>query len=328
MSKLREDIIEAVDKEFGKGTTQSLSSLWEVNAREWVSTGSLLINGVIHRPGIAVGGLTAIIGKPASGKSTLAQHLICETQRAGGLVILMDTEHCYDPPRAERIGVKNEDVLFYQDLCLEEAFSLIYRVADIGIKNKSPQQITIVLDSHSGTPTKAEVKADEDASRSEMGSSARVTSLHLRRMIGSGLLVKARIALVFVCQLKDNIGGWGAPTTFMAEKPITYHALTILQCARRGVLSSTDGIKTKVKVVKNKVGPPFAECEVEVLNDTGIDEASALLAASVELGILTVKGGGYYVLHDRTFRRKEWRGILEQSPELKMKLSEAILQTM
>jgi recombination protein RecA len=318
VNNLREKIIGVVDKEFGAGKSMVLSQIVDCGVNEWISTGSILVNGAIHRPGIPVGRLTAIAGRPMSGKSTLAQHLIRSTQEAGGLAVILDTEHRYDPQRAARIGIKNDEVLFYQDLCLEDAFSILYRIADVNIHEGSKQPVIVILDSHSGTATKAEVEAESDAQRGEMASSARVTSLHLKRIISSGMLSRARIALVFICQLKAVIAQWGGGETYVAQRPIDYHSTLILRLKSKK-LEKKEGISVTVKVVKNGVGPAFSSCELDIFAD-GIDESRSLLELACEHKVVTVGGGGHYVLGDLTFRRREWPRVLEANPSLQREL--------
>ena len=226
---------------------------------------------------------------------------------------MMDTEHTYDPERARRIGVDNANILFYQDLNLEEAFSVVTRICNVAIMEESPQQVTVVLDSHSSTPTKAEVEMAEDATRAEIASSAKVTSLHLRRLVG--MLPRARVALVLLCQIKDAPMAWGAGESFLAENPIRYHSSLILRTALTKTLEGGAGIRTKMKVKKNKVAPPFKECEIEIGID-GIDETTALLEIAVKMELVEVKGGGWYVYKGEKFKKREWREICEKNPEL------------
>jgi len=289
---------------------------------EWISTGSIILNASIRRPGIPVGRLTTIAGKAASGKTTLASHLIKSAQAMGALVVFADTEHAYDPERGARIGVNNSELLFCQDLCLEELFASIFSTIDVSLNTGAKRPILFVVDSHSGTATRAEVEADPDASRAEVASSARLTSLDLKRLISTGLLSRARVALVFICQLKMIISTWGGGggETYIADRPINYHSSLIIRLTRRSEMKSGDGIVVKAKITKNKVGPPFAVCEFELFNEDGIDDSRALLELAVVNKLATLKGGGYYTMGDQTFRKKEWRAMLTKDPGLRREL--------
>lgn len=329
---LAEDIVSKVDKEFGKRfTTQRVSGLPDCGVAEWVSTGSMFINNVIHRPGIPVGRLTTIWGQSATGKTTLITHILCSVQQQGGLAILMDTEHSYDPERAARIGMVNDDVLLYQSLCLEDAFGVIHRICDVSIANGAPQLIVVALDSHSGTPTKAEVDADLDASKGEIASSSRVTSFNLKRLIGSGMLTKARVTLVFACQPKCDISrqfGFGPPPeTYIAKRPIDYHSTLILQLMSMKKLSTGDGISVKVRCRKNKAGPPYGECRIDIMNSDGIQESGSLLELAIEVGTVVVKGGGWYLYGSRKFQRKDWSNLIAEYPSILEELKSDIGST-
>ena len=336
MSKdLRKLIVDRIDSEFGRGSTLSLTDIPDSGVSEFISTGSMAINAAIHRPGIPIGMLTTIQGKPAAGKTTLATSIIKCVQQQGGLAILIDTEHTYDPERARRMGVENGDVIFLQDMCLEDAFTTVYRACDTAIKRGSPQPILTILDSHSSTATKAEVgyvpkegdkegvkksEVEDASSRGEVGSSARITSLNLRRLMSSGMLVNARMALVFICQLKQDISfGFGPKDTFLAKNPIMYHSNVVLRMARKKTLGPDEGIRAIIKVVKNKVGPSFSECEVDITAD-GIDESGVLFDVAVEHNIIAVKGGGWCTMDGERFKKRLWSKILEGKPDLQRTL--------
>jgi len=320
MSDFRKDVIKAVKKNI-KVTAVTLSDdCTDDGVAEWLTTGSLVLNAAIQRPGIPVGRVISILGKPSSGKSTLCYSLMRETQALGGLVILMDTEHTYSPDRASRIGVKNEEVLFYQDLSLEQAFALVTQVADLNIHDGSPRLVTVILDSHSSTPTKAEVEMDDDATRTEIATSARLTSIHLKRLVGTGMLTRARVTLVLVSQQKSAVMGWGENISYVAKSPIHFHSSLQLKFSAKGKLDKDEGIKVKVKVSKSKVGPPFGECEFDVLNDTGLSDERILLVEAVNHGLITTKGGGYYVYGETKFRKRMWLQVLAETPQLRREL--------
>jgi recombination protein RecA len=339
---LADDIAQCV-QEKDKIATRRLSELPPCGVKEWVSTGSTLIDGVIGRPGVPVGRLTAIVGKPGFGKTTLTIHLMANAQRMGALVIACDTEGKLAPNRVAEMGVDLNNVLLYQQLYLEQVFALVHRVADVAIGTGAPQPILFVVDSHSGTPTKNEVDAEFDADRGEVASSARITSFNLRRLVGDGMIEKSRMALIFVCQPKENIGagqGFGpVPETYIAERPINFHSSLILQVLGRSILEEKDGIEVKVRCTKSQIGPPFGECKVRIMNEGGIDECTSLLEVAIEHGLVKTTGGGYYGLDSQVlppgvdvsvvgtiadgvlrFRKKNWKLILDTFPTLRREL--------
>jgi recombination protein RecA len=332
------------DTSFGVGfVAERLSSLPDCGVDSWLTTGSLLVDGVIQRPGIPEGKLTVIHGKPASGKTTLACHLIVEAVRVGWEVVIIDGEDKFDPSRLLRIaqakGVEIDlnNITYARRCVLEQMFGLLIKTAKQAIggmqkqkkgaadntaKPKIIRPTLYIVDSHSSLPTYAEAELEDDEVKNQAWS-ARVTSHYLKRVIP--LLGRARIALVFVCQPRQKIGmtAYAATgDTFLAESPIRHHAILILKTTHIQLLKKGDepvGIVAEVKCTKSNISSPHHACQVYCYNQTGIDESVPLLNLALRLNLVGFgKGGVYHLVSDKTvaFRRETWWSILHEHPEL------------
>jgi len=318
-NELVEKIVDSITKEFGKGSIMTLSRLPDSGVEQWISTGSALLNNAIGRPGLPIGRLSSICGKPAAGKTTMATHVLIETQKAGGIAVLLDTEAAFAPDRAMRMGIDKDSLIIMQPDHCEDCFLKISKILDITKTDKTNRFVTIVWDSVSGTPTRAEVDADDDATRSEIASHARLFSLHLRKICKK--IQTCNVCLVLINQMKENpMVMWGSATSFLAEKPIRFHSTVIIDVTQRG--KTDDGIITHARISKNKVAPPYKECDIDVTFDHGYDTKRQLFEAAVQAGLVEVSGGGWYKAEgvSKSFFQKDFERILEEFPELNTKV--------
>jgi len=340
---LVKDIITAVEKDLQKDKSRgkkyrigTLSDIPPGGVREWISTGSILINGIIKRPGIPVGRLTVVTGRPSSGKTTLAAHLIAQAQKMDAIVMLIDSEtKFFGSSRAANIGVDvNRARYIPGPIALEEVFGIIIRTIRVAIAKKSKKLFLIIVDSHSATPTRSDLNAVDKDKPPRVAASASVTSFYLKTVMS--LLEEARVALVFICQPRVKVGAMSfgpAPETFLAERPIMHHAVLALRMVKIGRLERTVrgkkqffGIQTKVVCIKSNIGPSWGDCVVECRDDTGINETIPLLHLAIRHDIVRQMPDKYFRLSTDThgtnkFRQQTWGRLLEVNPELLDRLS-------
>jgi len=318
VGKLVQSIVQNFNKEFGPGASCTLDSSEQVEVSGWISTGCSLLDAAIGKPGIPLGRITSVSGKPSVGKTTVVNHLLAQAQVIGGVAVLFDTEFSYDVDRARRIGVQSDLIVSQPgtiEACFQRAISLINYVRSAKVN----VPILIAWDTVSATPTEAEVKGGDDLAKLgksmgdpyPMGSHAKAISAGLRKLVS--VLSKQRVAIVLVNQFKEDIGAWSYGDTHLGWRPIRFHSSLCLDVSLGGPRVEEGGrpvgITTKVRVAKNKVAPPFREAVFPIMFEDGIDEVGSILDAAIEAKIVTVKGGGYLDWEKKTFRRKEWKGI-------------------
>jgi len=298
MSELVDRLVASITKAYGKGSAMFLGSLPDSDTSDWVSSGSAAIDNAIGRPGFPCGKLSSINGYPGAGKTTIVTHVLAECQKRGGVAMLLDTEYSFDPERAARIGVDSDKLILCQPPCMEEAFGII----DISLDEliKEDRLGVIAWDTVSVTLTKAQIELPRDAQATQaVATQARCVSFHLGKIVRK--LAKSRCALIFVNQLKQNVGvTWGSGDAYIAERPIGYHSHVILRIHKKSNLQKSGevyGITSGIRVVKNKVAPPFKKCEVDIVFTDGIDDSRSLIEAGVSAGLIRALGGGWYELH-------------------------------
>lgn len=318
--ELIDDIVHSFNKVFGEGSAVTLDSPYSVEVPGWISTGCSLLDNAIGTPGIPLGRITSISGKPSTGKTTIINHLLANVQKMGGVAVLFDTEYSYDVRRARRIGV-TDDLIISQPGTIEECFGRMMSLINYVRSKQVDIPMLIAWDTVSATPTDAEIKGGDSTKIDKiekgmrdpypMSSHSKAVSMGLRKIVK--ILSKEKVAVVLVNQFKTSFSGWGSKRTYIAKLPIFYHSSLSLDVTLGGTRIEEEdkpvGITTKVFVSKNKMASPFNEAVFPIRFEDGIDDKSALLDLAIQKGLITAKGGGWLDFGKKSFRRNEWKNI-------------------
>jgi recombination protein RecA len=273
-----------IEKQFGKGAMMRLGSAEAPPEISVVSTGSLGLDIALGTGGLPRGRMIEIYGPESSGKTTLALHVIAEAQRTGGVCAFIDAEHALDVGYARKLGVKTEDLLLSQPDCGEQALE----ITDMLVRSDAVD--VIVIDSVAALVPRAELEGE--MGDSHMGLQARLMSQGLRKLTGA--TARGKCMVVFINQLRMKIGVmFGNPETTTGGNALKFYASVRLDIRRIGALKDGEqivGNRTRVKVVKNKLAPPFRETEFDVAYGQGISRAGEVIDLGVEAGLLEKSG--------------------------------------
>jgi recombination protein RecA len=286
---------------------------------EAVSTGALALDLALGIGGLPRGRIVEIFGPESSGKSTLATHVVAEAQRNGGVCAYIDAEHAMDPVYAAAIGVNVDDLLISQPDTGEQALE----IADMLIRSGALD--VLVIDSVAALVPRAEIEGE--MGDSHMGLQARLMSQALRKLTGN--LNKSRTIAVFINQLREKIGVmFGSPETTPGGRALKFYSSVRLDIRRiEAIKDGTEvtGNRTRVKVVKNKVAPPFRQAEFDIMYGKGISREGSLLDVGVELGIVK-KAGAWFTYEGEQLGqgRENAKQFLSENVELMVEISEKI----
>lgn len=303
--------INQIDRRFGKGSIMRMGEAAEKMEVSAIPTGSIALDLALGVGGIPRGRVTEIFGPDASGKTTLAQHIVAEAQRMGGVAAYIDVEHALDPKYMAACGINLDDLLISQPDTGEQALEICEALVRSGAVD------VVVIDSVAALVPRAELEGDMGDSLP--GLQARLMSQALRKL--SGAISKSKTAVVFVNQLRSKIGVmFGNPETTSGGRALKFYASVRLDIRRLESIKKGNeviGSRVRVKVVKNKVAPPFRQAEFDIIYNEGISKEGNLLDVGVDMGIVTKTGSFYYFGEERLGQGREGaREYLKQHPEV------------
>ncbi|HLF39871.1 MAG TPA: recombinase RecA [Acidimicrobiia bacterium] len=307
-----------IEKQFGKGSIMRLGENTHMRV-ETISTGALALDVALGVGGIPRGRIVEIFGPESSGKSTLAMHVVAEAQRNGGQCAYIDAEHAMDPVYARAIGVNIDELLISQPDTGEQGLE----IADMLIRSGALD--VIVIDSVAALVPRAEIEGE--MGDSHVGLQARLMSQALRKLTAN--LSRSNTIAIFINQLREKIGVmFGSPETTPGGRALKFYSSVRLDIRR--IESIKDGVevvgnRTRVKVVKNKVAPPFKQAEFDIMYGRGISREGSLLDLGVDLGIVK-KSGAWYTYEGEQLGqgREKAKEFLADSPELMVDITEKI----
>ncbi|HIP39418.1 MAG TPA: recombinase RecA [Desulfocapsa sulfexigens] len=305
-----DNAISQIQRQFGKGSIMRLGAA-ELEKIPVISTGSLSLDIALGVGGFPKGRITEIYGPESSGKTTLALHVVAESQKNGGTAAFIDAEHALDPIYAKRLGVDTDNLLISQPDYGEQALE----IAEILIRSGGID--VIVIDSVAALTPKAEI--DGNVGDSHMGLQARLMSQAMRKF--TGVLNRSNTVLIFINQIRMKIGVmFGNPETTTGGNALKFYSSLRLDIRRIGALKDGQeiiGNRTKVKVVKNKVAPPFQIAEFDIVYGEGISKAGDLLDLAVEQDIVDKSGSWYSYMDERIGQgRENAKRFLKDHPEM------------
>lgn len=312
--------MDKIDKDHGKGAIMRMGDN-KVEDIAVISTGSIGLNVALGVGGFPRGRVIEIYGPESSGKTTLAIHAIAEAQKAGGIAAIIDAEHAFDRFYAEKLGVNIDELLISQPDNGEQALE----IADQLIRSSAID--IVVVDSVAALTPKAELEGDMGDSK--MGLQARLMSQALRKLTAS--INKTNTTCVFINQLRDKIGVmFGNPETTTGGNALKFYASVRLDIRKIGQLKDGDeaiGNQTRVKVVKNKVAPPFRKAEFDIMFGEGISKTGEILDLGVEYGIIK-KSGSWFSYGDTKLAqgRDASKLVIKDNPELAAELETKIVE--
>ena len=311
--------MDQIEKKFGKGAVMRLGENTAMNI-EHIRTGSLMLDIALGIGGIPKGRIVEIYGPESSGKTTVALHCVAEAQKAGGTAAFIDVEHALDPVYASHLGVDIDSLLVSQPDSGEQALEIAEALVRSGAVD------IIVVDSVAALVTRAEI--DGEMGDNHVGQLARLMSQAMRKLAGA--LSKSNCAAIFINQLREKIGVmYGNPETTPGGRALKFYASVRID-VRKGEVIKEDGemvgTHTKVKIVKNKVAPPFKTAEFDIMYGTGISHTGEIVDAGVELGIVKKSGAWFYYGETRLGQgRDNVKKLFEDNPELAEEIEAKIM---
>jgi len=307
-----------IEKQFGKGSIMKLGEYKEMNV-EAIPTGALSLDIALGIGGIPRGRIIEVYGPESSGKTTLALHAIAETQKMGGEAAFIDAEHALDPVYAKHLGVDIDNLIVSQPDTGEQALEIVEALTRSGAVD------IIVVDSVAALVPKAEI--DGDMGDSHVGLQARLMSQALRKL--AGIVNKSKTVILFINQLREKVGiMFGNPETTTGGRALKFYASVRLDIRKIENIKQDGeviGNRARVKVVKNKVAPPFREAEFDIIYGKGISKVGNLLDIAVNLDIINKAGAWFSYNGDKIGQgRENAKSYLEENPKIMKEVEEKI----
>ena len=320
--KALEAAISQIERSCGKGSIMRLGQNETVVETEAIPTGSLGLDIALGIGGLPRGRVVEIYGPESSGKTTLALHVVAEAQKKGGVCAFIDAEHALDTVYAQKLGVDLENVLISQPDTGEQALE----IADTLVRSGAVD--VLVVDSVAALTPKAELEGE--MGDFQMGAQARLMSQALRKLTGS--IAKSKCMVIFINQIRMKIGVmFGSPETTSGGNALKFYASVRLDIRRIGAIKERDevvGNQTRVKVVKNKVAPPFKQVEFDIMYGEGVSKMGELIDLGVKAGIVEKSGSWFSYDSERIGQgRENSKTFLKEHPEMAAKIEQAIRQS-
>jgi recombination protein RecA len=312
-----------IEKQFGKGSIMRLGSKQALVPVDVIPTGALSLDAALGVGGVPRGRVVEVYGPEASGKTTLALHLVAEAQKRGGMAAFVDAEHALDAKYANRLGVDVDNLLVSQPDFGEQALE----IAEALVRSNAID--IIVIDSVAALVPRAELEGDMGDSMP--GLQARLMSQALRKL--TALVSKSKTCLVFINQIREKIGVmFGSPETTTGGRALKFYSSVRLDVRRIAAIKDADkvvGNRTRVKVVKNKMAPPFRDAEFDILYGEGISKEGDLLDLAVGLDLIEKSGSWYSFAGERIGQgRENVRQFLIQNPDIYAKIEGELRKTL
>jgi len=308
-----------IEKQFGKGSVIRMGDAGAVRKMDVVSTGSLSLDIALGIGGVPRGRVIEIFGPESSGKTTMTLHIVAEVQKLGGTAAFVDAEHALDPTYAEKLGVDMDELLVSQPDTGEQALE----ITDMLVRSGAVD--IVVIDSVAALTPKAEIEGD--MGDSHMGLQARLMSQALRKLTAN--IKRSNCMVVFINQIRMKIGVmFGNPETTTGGNALKFYASVRLDIRRTGAIKRGDevvGNETRVKVVKNKVAPPFKQANFEILYGEGVSHEGELIELGVKHNLINKAGAWYSYNTDRIGQGKEnVRKFLKENPDIATEIESGI----
>lgn len=309
-----------IEKDFGKGAVMRLGENVKMNV-EHIPTGSLSLDAALGIGGLPKGRIVEIYGPESSGKTTVALHCVAEAQKQGGIAAFIDVEHALDPIYAAKLGVDIDSLLVSQPDTGEQALEITEQLIRSGAID------IVVIDSVAALVPKAEIEGD--MGDSHVGLHARLMSQALRKLAGA--LSKANCVAIFINQLREKVGViYGNPEVTTGGRALRFYASVRIDIRKQEAIkegTTVIGNRTRARVVKNKVAPPFKEAEFDIMYGEGISRVGEIIDLGVKVGVLKRSGAWFYYGEQRMGQGRDNTKItLMQNPELAKEISDLVME--
>ena len=311
--------IQQIEKEFGKGTIMRLGADAAVSDVPVISTGSMSLDIALGIYGLPKGRIVEIFGPESSGKTTLCLHVIANAQAAGGNAAIIDVEHALDPVYAQKIGVDVDKLVVSQPDCGEDALN----IADTLIRSNSLD--VLVVDSVAALVPRAEIEGQ--MGDSHVGLQARLMSQALRKLTGAAS--KSKTCVIFTNQIREKIGVmYGNPETTPGGNALKFYASIRMDIRKSTAIKVGDAVtgnRARVKVIKNKMAPPFKVAEFDIMYNEGISKTGSILDVATDMGIVEKRGSWFSFDGEQLGQgRDQTKALLAADPELQQKINDRI----